>query len=175
MQSLTVLNPAATFDCTFGRGCDGLCCKNGEPSVTPGERERIDAVLGRAKPHLRAEALRVLEADGWLGDGEKVGLPMARVVDGWCVFFHAGCVLHKLGMEDGDFARYKPIQCSLFPLEPNGDGTWYVRQWGYEGEEWDDLFCLNPKNTNRLAVESLAPEMAVASALGPHFTWNPAE
>lgn len=176
MHPLTVVNAAtATFECTFGRGCDGLCCREGEPSVTPEEVRRIEAVLDRAKPLLRPEARRVIESSGWLGDGVKVGLPMARVVDGWCVFFHHGCVLHKLGAEDGDFAQYKPIQCVLFPLEPNGDGTWYVRQWGVEGEEWDDLFCLNPANTTRKAVDSLAPELAVAQRLGPAFAWGGVE
>ena len=27
----------------------------------------------------------------------KRGLPVARVADGWCVFFNQGCVLHALG------------------------------------------------------------------------------
>lgn len=173
MRPLTVINAAtATFDCTFGRGCEGICCQHGEPSVTPAERERIDAVLDRVKPILRAEARQLVEADGWVGDGVKLGHPMARVVGGWCVFFNQGCVLHQLGATDGDFARYKPIQCVLFPLEPNGDGTWYVRQRGHEGEEWDDLFCLNPANTTKRAVDTLAPEMAVAENLGPAFQWG---
>jgi hypothetical protein len=59
----------------------------------------------------------------------------------------------------------------LFPLEPSGDGTWYVRQWAHEGEGWD-LFCLNPKNTRRKAAEALAPEIAVAAALPTDFTWG---
>lgn len=172
MIPLTVVNAAATFDCSFGRGCEGICCRHGEPSVTPGEKALIDGVLDRARPHLRPEAAAALDAGGWLSEQEKVGLPMTRVVEGWCVFFNAGCVLHKVGAAEGDFARYKPIQCVLFPLEPTGDGTWYVRQWGYEGEEWDDLFCLNPANTRRLAAEALAPELAVAAALGPTFAWG---
>jgi hypothetical protein len=173
MLPLTVLNAAtATFDCSFGRGCEGVCCRNGEPSVTPAEVDRIDGVLDRVRPLLRPEAVAVLDAGGWLSDQQKLGLPMARVADGWCVFFNAGCTLHKLGADDGDFARYKPIQCVLFPLEPTGDGTWYVRQWGYHEEEWDDLFCLNPANTRRQAVEALAPEMQVAAALGPAFGWG---
>lgn len=173
MLPLTVLNAAtATFDCSFGRGCEGVCCRHGEPSVTPGEQARIDAVLDRIRPHLRPEAAATLDAGGWLSDQQKLGLPMARVVDDWCLFFNAGCVLHKVGAADGDFARYKPIQCVLFPLEPAGDGAWYVRQRGYEGEEWDDLFCLNPDNTRRPAVEALAPELAVAAALGPAFAWG---
>lgn len=173
MIPLTVVNAAtATFDCSFGRGCEGVCCKNGEPSVTPGEQARIDAVLDRVRPLLRPAAAAAVDAGGWLGTGEKLGLPMARVVDEWCVFFNQGCTLHKLGADEGDFARYKPIQCVLFPLEPHGDGNWYVRQWGYEGEEWNDLFCLNPANTRRQATEALAPELAVAAALGPTFSWG---
>lgn len=173
MRPLTVLNAAtATFDCTFGRGCEGLCCRHGEPSVTPAEKARIDGVLDRLRPLLRPQTLAAVDADGWLTDQVKLDLPMTRVVDGWCVFFNEGCTLHKLGAADGDFARYKPIQCVLFPLEPVGDGTWYVRQQGYQEEEWNDLFCLNPANTPRRAVDTLAPEMEVAAALGPDFAWG---
>lgn len=176
MRPLIVVNAStATFECTFGRGCDGLCCRNGEPSVTAAERARIDAVLPQLLPLLRPEAQQAVELGGWLGDGVKLGLPMAKVVDDWCVFFNQGCALHKLGAADGDFARYKPIQCVLFPLEPTGDGTWYVRQRGYEGEEWDDLFCLNPANTAVRAVDALAAELAVAAQLGPEFTWGESE
>jgi hypothetical protein len=173
MRPLTIINAAtATFECTYGRGCDGICCQHGEPSVTADERQRIDGVLDRVIPHLRPEAARVLAENGWLGEQEKLGLPMTRIVEGWCIFFHSGCVLHKVGAAEGDFTRYKPMQCVLFPLEPNGDGTWYVRQRGYEGEEWDDLFCLNPANTSRKAVDTLAPEIAVAEQLGPAFYWG---
>jgi hypothetical protein len=71
-------------------------------------------------------------------------------------------VLHNIGAEDGDSYQYKPIQCALFPLERGDDGVWFVRQWGYEGEQWD-LFCLNQKNSKRLATESLAAELELAS------------
>ena len=173
MHSLTVINAAtATFECTFGRGCEGHCCRQGEPSVTPTEHQQIDAVLDRVKPLLRPLARQVVEAEGWLGGGTKFEWPMVRVVDDWCVFFNGGCVLHQLGDADGDFSLYKPIQCVMFPLEPNGDGTWYVRQHGYEDEEWDELFCLNPSNTDRRAVEALASEIAVAETLGSAFRWG---
>lgn len=173
MIPLDVVNAAtATFDCSFGRGCEGVCCRHGEPSVTPAEAARIDSVLHRVRPLLRPEAATALDAHGWLTDERKLGLPMTRVVDDWCLFFNSGCTLHKLGAGEGDFARYKPIQCVLFPLEPNGDGRWYVRQWGYEGEQWNDLFCLNPQNTERKAVEALVDEMTVAAALGPDFEWG---
>jgi hypothetical protein len=103
----------------------------------------------------------VVEAEGFLSNRTKLGRPMVRVAGGWCVFFNAGCVLHKLGAADGDPFRYKPSQCALFPIERDDDGTWYVRQWGYRGEQWD-LFCLNPKASDRPAVESLAGEIALA-------------
>jgi hypothetical protein len=171
-RALTVVNAAtATFECTFGRGCEGICCQHGEPSVSPAEKATIDGVLPRVRPLLRPVARTVLEQEGWLGDNVKVGQPMARVVDGWCIFFNQGCVLHQVGAEDGDFAQYKPVQCVLFPLEPNGDGTWYVRQRGYEEEQWDELFCLNPGNSTKKAVDTLAPEIAVAEKLGPDFRW----
>lgn len=173
-KPLTLANAeTATFECTFGRGCEGLCCKNGEPSATEVERLRIEAVLPRAMELMRPVARDAIEQLGWLTDEIKLGHPMVRVADEWCVFFNEGCVLHKLGAQEGDFSKYKPIQCSLFPLEPNGDGSWYVRQWDVDGEEWD-LFCLNPENSAKRAAESLAPELAVAAQLPADFAWETA-
>jgi hypothetical protein len=151
----------ATFDCVFGRGCEGICCKNGRPSVGPAEVAVIRAALPRVLPRLRPEARALIEAEGFLSNRTKLDRPMVRVAGGWCVFFNAGCVLHQLGAEDGDPFQYKPSQCALFPLDKEDDGTWYVRQWDYRGEKWD-LFCLNPKASDRPAVESLAGEIALA-------------
>jgi hypothetical protein len=154
----------ATFECTFGRGCDGICCKNGRPSVDQEERARIAAVLPRVLPLLRPEARTLVEAAGFLSRRRKLGEPMVRVTDGWCVFFNKGCVLHTIGAEDGDPLQYKPTQCALFPIEPGDHGDWFIRQWGYHREEWD-LFCLNPANSRVPAAESLAGELALAAAL----------
>ncbi len=161
---VVVANAAtATFDCVFGRGCDGICCKNGRPSVDADEQAVIEKVLPRVLLHLRPEAHKLVKADGFLSHRTKLGNPMLRVVGGWCVLFNGGCVLHKIGTEDGDPYQYKPTQCALFPLE-KGEAGWYVRQWGHEGEQWD-LFCLNPKESARLAVEALAGELELAAKL----------
>lgn len=154
----------ATFDCIFGRGCEGLCCKNGRPSVDRGERKVITGILKRVLPHLRPAARKLVEAEGFLSKRKKLGQPMVRVVDGWCVFFNEGCTLHKVGAADGDAYQYKPSQCALFPLEREDDGTWYVRQWGYRGEKWD-LFCLNPQESDRRAVKALEGELALAAKM----------
>jgi len=160
--SLTVVNAdTATFECTFGRGCEGKCCQNGRPSVEPEEVERIQKNLHKFLPHLRDKAKKLIEKDGFLSKRIKLGLPMLRVEGGWCVFFNEGCVLHKVGAIDGDSYQYKPSQCALFPLERNDDGEWYVRQWDYNGEQWD-LFCLNPNNSKVKAVDALASEIALA-------------
>jgi Fe-S-cluster containining protein len=151
----------ATFDCSFGRGCEGICCKNGRPSVSEEEQAVIASVLPRVLPLLREDARKVIEADGFISARMKVGQPMVRVATGWCVFFNKGCVLHTVGAEDGESYQYKPTQCALFPLE-KGENEWYVRQWGFDGEDWD-LFCLNPANSKKKAVDSLAPEMALAA------------
>ena len=161
---LVVTNAAtATFDCVFGRGCDGICCQNGRPSVGRAEQAAIRKVLTRVLPHLRPEARKLVKAEGFLSRRKKLGQPMLRVVGGWCVMFNGGCVLHKVGAEDGDAYQYKPTQCALFPLE-KGEQGWYVRQWGYDGEQWD-LFCLNPKESKRPAVEGLDGELALAAKL----------
>lgn len=163
MYALPIVNAeTATFDCIFGRGCDGICCQNGRPSVDADEQARVQKHLKKFLPHLRPDARKLVEAEGFVSKRTKLGMPMLRVSGGWCVFFNGGCVMHKVGAEDGDAYQYKPSQCALFPLERNDDGSWYVRQWGYNGEVWD-LFCLNPKQTDRPAVEALADEIQLAA------------
>ncbi len=162
-QSLPIVNAReAKFECIYGRGCDGICCQNGRPGVDAEEAAVIEAHLGRFLPHLRPEARELIEKEGFLSRRTKDSLRMLRVIGGWCVFFHQGCVLHKVGAEDGDKYQYKPSQCALFPLAKDAKGRWYVRQWGLEGEEWD-LFCLDPQATPRLAVKSLKEEIGLAA------------
>jgi Fe-S-cluster containining protein len=163
LPSLPVLNLAeATYECIFGRGCDGICCRNGRPAVYPEEVERIDANLEKFLPLLRPEAREVVEEQGYLSRRQKMGMPMVRVADGWCVFFNQGCVLHKVGAEEGDKYRYKPSLCALFPLAKDEKGRWYVRQHGYAGEVWD-LFCLDPSASPLPAAETLQEEIALAT------------
>lgn len=160
--SLPVVNLSeATFECIFGRGCDGLCCQGSRPPLSPDEVQCIDAELGKFLPHLRPEARRLVEENGYLSERRKFGLPMLRVVGGWCIFFHGGCVLHKVGAAEGDKYRYKPAACALFPLAQNAQGEWYVRQHGYANEKWD-LFCLDPRASTTPAAQSLAEEIALA-------------
>jgi hypothetical protein len=160
--SLPVLNLSeAKFECVFGRGCDGVCCQNGRPCIYPDEAERLAANLDKFLPHLRPEARDLIENEGHLSRRTKLGLPMLRVVGGWCVFFHQGCVLHKVGALEGDAYRYKPAACALFPLARDEQDRWYVRQRGYQGEPWD-IFCLNPAATTTPAAESLRHEIELA-------------
>ena len=142
--SLPILNLSeAKFECIYGRGCDGICCQNGRPGVYPEEVERTRRQPVQVPAGAAAGGRKLIESSGFLSKRRKGGLPMLRVVNGWCVFFHKGCVLHKVGAVEGDKYRYKPAPCALFPLAKNEAGEWYVRQWGVEGEEWD-LFCLKP-------------------------------
>jgi Fe-S-cluster containining protein len=163
-SSLPVVNlTEAKYECIFGRGCDGICCQNGRPPVYPDETERIDANLERFLPHLRPEARQLVEKAGYVSGRRKLDLPMLRVIGGWCVFFNQGCVLHKVGAEEGDKYRYKPVACSLFPLARNDNDEWYIRQVGYGNEEWN-LFCLDPQVTTKPAAESLQEEMHLAQS-----------
>jgi hypothetical protein len=160
--SLPVVNLSeAKYECVYGRGCDGLCCRNGRPGVYPDEVQRIDAALAKFLPQLRPEARALVERSGYLSRRTRGGLPMVRVVGGWCVFFHQGCVLHKVGAEEGDKYRYKPAACALFPLARDEHDRWYVRQWGYQDEDWD-IFCLNPQASPVPAAESLRDEVELA-------------
>lgn len=163
-RSLPVVNlQEATFECTFGRGCEGICCRNGRPPVPADEAELIQGVLPRAMPLMTPSARALVEDAGFLSRRMKEGAPMLRVADGWCVFFNSGCVLHTIGVEDGDAYKYKPAICSLFPLEPD-KGKWHIRQWGHNREEWD-LFCLNPANSSTPAAVSLQAELQMAERL----------
>jgi len=162
LVSLPILNVAeARFECTFGRGCDGVCCRNGRPLIYPEEAQRLDAKLPEILPRLRPEARRMVEKGGYVSRRRKCGHPVARVSSGWCVFFNQGCILHTLGAAEGDKLRYKPAVCALFPLDRDKQNRWYIRQWGYRGEVWD-LFCLDPGASRTPAAESLCDEIALA-------------
>lgn len=153
---------SAHFECVYPK-CDGICCRNGRPAIEDVERERIAAHLPKFLPHLLPAARARVERSGFATRRLKEGLPTLAVEDGWCVFFNQGCVLHKVGAEEGDRFRYKPWRCAVFPLERDRKrGTWHVRQWGHKGEAWD-LFCLNPTESPRTAAETLAGEVELAT------------
>ncbi len=161
--ALPVVNLAtATFECTFGRGCDGICCRQGEPPVYPGEVAVIDAALPRLLPLMRPVARELVGSVGFLGELHPIGVPKLRLSDGWCVFFNRGCVLHQLGAGEGATFRYKPSACAVFPLQKNDQDQWFVRQWGYQ-DEWWELFCLNPEQSTKPAAESLRAELELAA------------
>ena len=163
--SLQVINAeTARYECTYGRGCEGVCCQQGRPPVDQEQRARIEKLKRRWMPLLRPEARALIEREGGVSRRIKAGDPMVRVTKGWCVFFNSGCVLHTLGAEDGKTMEYKPEACALFPLEKDKDGSWYVRQHGYKGEQWD-LFCLAGKPEAPPATEGLAAELALAAKL----------
>lgn len=163
LSTLPVLNlNEARFECIFGRGCDGICCQNGRPAVGPEERQRIDENLHKILPQLRPQARALVEKEGFVSRREKLGQPMVRVIDGWCVFFHQGCVLHKVGAAEGDSFRYKPYSCALFPLARDEKDRWYVRQRGYKGEAWD-LFCLAAEPSTPPAALSLRQELQMVA------------
>jgi hypothetical protein len=160
--SLPVINlTQAKFECIYGRGCEGICCQNGRPALYPEEVERLDANLDKVLQELRPEARALIEEKGYLSGRRKQGLPMVRVLDGWCVFYHKGCTLHKIGAAEGDKYRYKPASCALFPLAKDEQDRWYVRQKGLKGEEWN-LFCLDPEASPVSGAESLKEEVELA-------------
>ena len=150
----------ARFECTFGRGCAGGCCRNGRPPVYADEQHRIESQLDRLLPLMRPEAAALVSAEGILSRRRKSGTHSLRVVAGWCVFFNHGCVLHTLGAAEGDKFRYKPWACATFPLEQHPTHGWYVRQKGLLGEVWD-LFCLDPAQSQMPAARSLTEEIAL--------------
>lgn len=164
--SIPLLNAqTATFECSYGRGCKGDCCTNGRPGLSVKEQTAINSNLDKILPLLKPKCREIIEKKGIATKRTRHGLPLAAVVDSWCIYFNDGCALHKAGAMEGDVMKYKPMQCAIFPLLWDDKGEWYVRQWGYQDETWDDLFCLNPKNTKTPAAESLQNEMNLAASL----------
>jgi hypothetical protein len=153
----------ATFECVYPT-CGGICCKQGRPAIEPGEQRRIARNLAKFLPLLRPAARKLVEAKGFVTKRVKAGRPMLAVSEGWCVFESGGCVLHKVGAQEGDRFKYKPWRCAIFPLDRAKDGTWFVRQWKQRGEGWD-LFCLNPKESKVKAAKSCAGEVEFARRL----------
>jgi hypothetical protein len=154
----------AKFECIFGRGCDGVCCRNGRPPVRREEAARIDANIGKFLSALRPEARVAVEKHGYLSRRGTPDQPMMRVAAGWCVFFNQGCVLHRVGADEGDKYRYKPAVCALFPIAKDRHDRWQVRQKGYNREIWD-LFCLDPQTSNVPATASLRDEIEFSQQL----------
>jgi Fe-S-cluster containining protein len=162
LPELPVVNlSTATYECTFGRGCDGVCCREGRPLVYDDEIARIADNLSKLLPLMRPEARRVAIRKGFISGRRRLGEDLMRVVGGWCIFFNQGCILHQAGAAEGDKYRYKPAVCSLFPIQRNDDNQWYIRQKDQFGEQWD-LFCLDPANSTRPAAETLQEELALA-------------
>ncbi len=161
-QGLSIVNlDEARFECTFGRGCDGVCCKEGRPLVYPEEVERIAGAMAAFLPRLRPEARAVAMKKGFLSGRRRLGHPVLRGTWGWCLFFHGGGVLHQVGLEEGDKFRYKPAVCALFPIQQDEHDRWYIRQRGFHREKWG-LSCLDPGNHERPAAETLREEIALA-------------
>lgn len=154
----------ARFECTFGRGCNGTCCQNGRPPVTDRDVSQIDSILPRALSLLRPLAHKLVKRNGYHTRSIKGDHRRLRIAGGWCVFFNEGCVLHRIGEAMGSKFAYKPLLCSLFPLEMNRDRQWYIRQKGYAGEIWD-LSCLTPTDNSPQAIKTLQDEIAFASRL----------
>ena len=66
-STLPILNlHEARFKCTFGRGCEGVCCREGRPPVYPEELENIAGNLTKILPYLRPEARSVVLRVGFL-------------------------------------------------------------------------------------------------------------
>jgi hypothetical protein len=152
----------ARFQCTFGKGCDGVCCREGRPLVYPAEIENLSANLYRFLPFMRPEASAAVQNSGFLApQRRRLGERVMRVVGGSCIFFNEGCVLHKVGAGEGDKFRYKPSICALFPIQQDSHDRWYVRQKNYKRERWN-LFCLDPRDCAVPAAESLREEIALA-------------
>src|SRR5712691_13333582 len=67
--SLPVINLSeAKFECVFGRGCEGICCANGRPSLYPEDQQQIEGNLHKFYPQLRPEARAVVDKHGYINN-----------------------------------------------------------------------------------------------------------
>jgi len=166
MRKLTVLNAeTAHFECVFPT-CGGACCKGSRPPATPAEVAHLEALLPRVLERLRPSARRTIEKRGFVTRRKKSGNATVAIDGGACVFFHEGCTLHVLAVEEGlDRFAHKPWACTIFPLERHDTQTWHVRQHGEHGEAWNELPCLAPTASEKLGVSTLGPELAFAAEL----------
>lgn len=110
------------FACDLSK-CKGACCvegENGAPLMEE-ELEKIELVFETIKPHLRPEALAVIEKTGFFevdGDGEFV----TPIIDGReCVYATfdsdgtAKCAFER-AWRRGETQWPKPISCHLYPV-----------------------------------------------------------
>ncbi len=167
-RTLRVLNAeTATFSCVYPT-CGGACCKGSRPPATPAEIAHLRALLPRVLDRLRPSARRTIEERDFVTKRTKRGQATLAVQDGACVFFHEGCTLHVLAVEEGrDRFADKPWACTVFPLERHDEGTWHVRQHGAYREAWSELPCLSPNASLTRGVDALSPELAFAAELAP--------
>lgn len=166
MRKLTVLNAeTARFECVFPT-CGGACCKGSRPPATPAEVAHLEALLPRVLERLRPSARRTIEKRGFVTRRKKSGNATVAIDGGECVFFHEGCTLHVLAVEEGlDRFAHKPWACTIFPLERHDAQTWHVRQHGEHGEAWTELPCLAPTASEKLGMRTLGPELTFAAEL----------
>ncbi len=118
----------APFACNLA-GCLGGCCVQGHSGapVLAEEREALERALPVVAPHLRPEALRVIERDGvWESTGPD-RYATTCVGGAECVFVVydgriAKCSLQQ-AFHKGKLDFEKPISCHLYPLriEQYGD------------------------------------------------------
>ncbi|MFZ4645947.1 MAG: hypothetical protein ACOYNP_09330, partial [Gemmataceae bacterium] len=80
--SLQVINAeTARYECTYGRGCEGVCCQQGRPPVDQEQRARIEKLKRRWMPLLRPEARALIERNDPLPDGTRL-LPIFMPLKG---------------------------------------------------------------------------------------------
>ena len=106
-------------------------------------------------PRVRPEARSVLERDGSSPGAARPGSPR-------CAWPGAGASSLTAAVSCTT-SGFKPALCALFPLSKDLRGRSYVRQKGYQREQWN-LPCLDPAPGTPPAAESLRAEIALAES-----------
>lgn len=112
----------AMFACDLSK-CKGACCVEGESGapLAESELEKIEDVFETIKPHLRPEAIKVIEQVG-LFEVDHDGEYVTPIIDGKeCVYatFDANgtakCAFEQ-AWRRGETQWPKPISCHLYPV-----------------------------------------------------------
>ena len=128
----------AMFACDLSK-CKGACCVEGESGapLEEDELEKIEAVFDVIKPHLRPEAMKVIEQVG-LFEVDQDGDYVTPIINGKeCVYatFDANgtakCAFEQ-AWRRGETQWPKPISCHLYPIrikELQDFSALNVHQW----------------------------------------------
>jgi hypothetical protein len=102
--------------------CLGACCKEGNYGAPLEEYEinYLEKNISRIKPYMTKEALKLLEAEGFMGKDPENSIVTLCLQTGECVFVYADKGIIKCAIEKAFLEKkikfQKPVSCHLYPI-----------------------------------------------------------